>query len=362
MYLTINKKTLTEAVRFSAVGKMYPITEHVRLKASADSLIIDGYDGELYTSYSLPCNVEKEGVVLVSKKLLADALKKLKDANITIKADPDAVYIGNIKLPAFEEGLEEFYLMDFKEEASFILPSEAFKHIEKVRHAVCKDTDRFNLTGVHLRGSDIVATDGHRLALYTLKDVKFETITLPVKLIDLLLKMKIKNDVKIYFNSERVCAEVGGFKIYAYLSEGIFPNYRDVIPSDDRNTVIIKVNKEALIDTIERVIIGDDRKDKPIQIDIINNTLKVKTATSSGGYYSYNDKTDHYSEADVNIELLKGSELQIGFNARYLLDAIRPIQGDIIIKFIDKDSQITVLDTADDGYLALVMPMVINFK
>lgn len=362
MYLTINKKQLVEAVRFSAVGKMYPITEHVRLKASADSLIIDGYDGDLYTSYSLQCEVKQEGVVLVSKKLLADALKKIKDANINIKADTDALYVNNLKLPAFEEGLEEFYLMDFKEEASFILPADALKYIEKVRYAVSKDTDRFAINGVHLRNSDIVATDGHRLALYTLKDITFEEITLPVKLIDLLLKMKIKNDVKIYFNSERVCAEVGGFKIYAYLSEGIFPNYRDVIPSDDRNTVIIKANKEALIDVIERVIIGDDRKDKPIQIDILNNTLKVKTATSSGGYYSYNNKTDYYSEADVSIETLRGSELQIGFNARYLLDAIRPIQGDIIIKFIDKDSQITVLDTADDGYLALVMPMVINFK
>jgi DNA polymerase-3 subunit beta len=362
MHLQISKKVLTEAIRLSVSGKVYPIMESVRLTAGSGSLVIDGFDGVLYTSHTLPCDVMQEGAVLINKKQLTDALKKLKDTKINIKADGDALYLNNIKLPTFNNYLEEFYLVDFQPEHSFILPSEAINYIEKVRHAVSKDESRFAINGVHLKGNEIVATDGHRLALYSLKSASFKEITLPVKLVDLLLKIKIKSDNNISFNKEMVCVEAGSYKVYGYITDAIFPNYRDVIPSDDRNILIIKANKEALIDIIERVIIGDDRKDKSIQIDILGSTLKVKTAISSGGYYSYDNKTDYYSEAEMPIEILRGFELKIGFNSKYLLDAIRPIQGDVIIKFIDKDGQITVLDTADDGYLALVMPMTIDIR
>jgi DNA polymerase-3 subunit beta len=371
MLLTVAKKELTEAVKLTATGKGVRILEAVRLTAKDGVLTLDGFDGEVYTSITVNANIQTEGRAVVFKKQLSDALKNLKDKMLTIKVESDALFINNVKLPALDEAfLDEFANRDeasITEALEFTMPSEAFfKALNKVKYAMSKENERFTISSVCITDKAFVATDGYRLAVYNTDYSLSEKIVIPSKTVLLLSKIKTANgDVRIKFNKEQACFITKQIKIFFYISEGVYPDYKQVIPKDESNKVVIKVNKEQLITALRNTTISDDRKSKPVILEITDNKLKIKTALKLGrGYYSYSvDNATFYTETEIDIELLRNEAgvFKIGFNSNYLIDAISGIEGDAIIKFVNADTQITILDSKDDNYLALVMPMTVEF-
>jgi DNA polymerase III beta subunit len=359
--IQVNKKQLTEALNIIQVGKIFPILENVRLTVNRSGLILEGYDYEVYTAVKIPYagTIDNEIKALIPKKALSDIVKKLKDKEITITITDNNVVINGITLKTNSEMLEEYPNMDIPSEHVIDYDvNSLFKAIRKVEHAMAKEPEKFYINGLCLNGNEVVGTDGHRLALYKLPNVLTnDRLLIPYKTVKLLMKLKPKsNNITIQYNTEKISFTVDNITILSHQLENRYPNYYDVIPGDGANNIVFKVNKQDIIEAIEKIIIVDNRKEKSIALEITDNMLTIKTALTRY------DNIDFYSEMVLPIEVLRNTvgNYRIGFNGKYLIDALSSVENEAIIKIINKDSQITILDNQDNNYLSLVMPMEIQ--
>jgi DNA polymerase sliding clamp subunit (PCNA homolog) len=105
-----------------------------------------------------------------------------------------------------------------------------------------------------------------------------------------------------------------------------------------------------LIDSIKRVIIAEENDNKPIKLKLLDNKLIISTPPTS----------DTYAEDEIEVNY-DGEEFEIGFNGKYILEAVDEIEDkNIVAKFINKDSQTVIIpENPEERYLAVVMPMTI---
>ncbi len=173
------KKDLQEAFKkvISEKKAALPILTNFLLKAEDGKLTVYGTDLEVYTSYTIPADVEEEGSICVNSKKISDISKVLAQNEALLYTDGETLKITSGKtkysLPTFEADdfpLPESYPSDL---AILISGQELLKGISKTIYAVSKDESRFALNGVcfsFIKGKlDFVATDGHRLALYNIQ-------------------------------------------------------------------------------------------------------------------------------------------------------------------------------------------------
>jgi DNA polymerase III, beta subunit (EC 2.7.7.7) len=258
-------------------------------------------------------------------------------------------------LPTFEADdfpLPESYPSDL---AILISGQELLKGISKTIYAVSKDESRFALNGVcfsFINGKlDFVATDGHRLALYNIQvngNLEGKYIV-PLKALNELKKLVSDfEDVEVAVSGSSIFFKGSNYILSARLLEGVFPDYTQVIPNSFNIEIVL--SKSELIDSIKRVIIAEDNDNKPIKLKLVNNKLIISTPPTSDAYAE--------DEIEVNYD---GEEFEIGFNGKYILEAVDEIEDkNIVVKFINKDSQTVIIpENPEERYLAVVMPMTI---
>jgi DNA polymerase-3 subunit beta len=360
MQLKINTKQFTNAVKncnsFKSKSRSaLPILRQVMLKALDNQLTIYSTDLDIYTVFTIPADVqEEEGIILVNHKKLLDILKAIKDKEITIKTEKDYLFIDNTKLKIDLEPddfpLPEAFPSDL---AVSISGKELLKGISKTIYAVSKDESRFALNGVcfsFIKGKlDFVATDGHRLALYTtdISEKKYEGKYIISEKVFKTLKNLVKqsSDVEFAIKNEFAFFKIDNAIIQVKLTEGVFPDYYQVIP--EQFNIELKLDRYLFTEILSEVISVIENKDKPIILTLKDNKLTVANA---------------YDE-DVSIERFIAyktySDFRIGFNGKYLFEAINCIDSrNVIVKFIDKDSQAVITpENTEERYIAVVMPM-----
>jgi DNA polymerase sliding clamp subunit (PCNA homolog) len=196
-----------------------------------------------------------------------------------------------------------------------------------------------------------VATDGHRLALYNIQvngNLEGKYIV-PLKALNELKKLVSDfEDVEVAVSGSSIFFKGSNYILSARLLEGVFPDYTQVIPNSFNIEIVL--SKSELIDSIKRVIIAEDNDNKPIKLKLVNNKLIISTPPTSDAYAE--------DEIEVNYD---GEEFEIGFNGKYILEAVDEIENEnIVIKFINKDSQTVIVpEDSEERYLAVVMPMTI---
>ena len=134
----------------------------------------------------------------------------------------------------------------------------------------------------------------------------------------------------------------------ARLLEGVFPDYTQVIPKSFN--IEVEVLKGDILDSVKRVVEAEESDAKPIKLTLKENKLIISTPTVE----------DAYAEDEIDIEYNQ-EEFEIGFNGKYIIDAIDEIEDrNVIVKFIDKDCQAVIIpENHKERYLAVVMPMTI---
>lgn len=177
MKLTVNTKQFKKAVKNCITEKARggaSILKQLYLKAVDGILIVYGTDLEMSTQFSLPANIQEEGVVLVDYKKLTDILKTIKDKEITIKTENGYLFINNTRI-LINLKLDDFPLPDAfpSDLAVSISGKELLRGVNKTLYATYKEkTDLYkNFKGICFsfvdNNLDFVATNGHRLALYS---------------------------------------------------------------------------------------------------------------------------------------------------------------------------------------------------
>jgi len=364
--LSIDKKNFLDAIKkiIGVVEKKssLPILTNFLMVAQDDTLTIHGSDLEVYISIRIPAKMEEEGKFCVNAKKISDILKLLSGNEVNIDVDKNILRIKsgktNYKLPTFVP--EDFPKMpEFQENNAFYISGVSLlRGISSVMYASSKESSRYALSGVafSMKGNiiDFVATDGHRLALYrvnTDQNLEKNILIVPQKALNELKKLITGlEDIEIsYVDSESMLFfKSKEWLLATRLVEGAFPDYEAVIP--ESYNIEIVLNIEEFENALKRVSVVIDSDIKPVVIRLEDNKMIIKTPSSE----------ENQAEEQLDIEYNQ-EPFEIGFNSKYIIDALEPIEEkEFIIRFTSPQAQTLILPKEEQNYKTIVMPMSVS--
>jgi len=359
MKLTVNTKQFKKAVKNCITEKARggaSILKQLYLKAVDGILIVYGTDLEMSTQFSLPANIQEEGVVLVDYKKLTDTLKTIKDKEITIKIQDDYLFINKTKI-SMNLKPDDFPLPDAfpSDLAISISGKELLRGINKTIYAISKEkTSHERFKGICFSFVDnnlnFVATNEHRLALYSTEITNKITgkYIIPEKVFKTLINLKPDGDVLFAVKDYKAFFKFDNVLIQVKLIDDVFPNYQSVIP--DSFNIELKLDRYIFMNLLEEFITVLNHPEKPVILTISNNKLIITNNTDDVAI-------ERIYDLDTNF-----NDFKISFNAKYLHEAISVIDDmNILVKFVNKDTQAVIIpETPEEKYLAVVMPRELN--
>ena len=337
-----------------------PALEGILLEAGSD-LRLTGYNLETGIRTIVPADIREEGTLVLGARLFGEIVRKLPDDIVTFQSEN---YMVNIKC-----GMSEFNILgtdpeEFPElptveyQNSLILPQSRLKAmISQTLFAVSDNESRPIHTGslfeVDSEGLTIVSVDGYRLALrHESIDKKegAETFSFVVPGAALSEMEKICSDVdepaSVTQGARHVMFKVGDTMLVSRRLEGEFLAYRQAIPRN--NTIHVEGETRALLSSIDRVsLIISDKLKSPLRCVFDSNLLKISTKTAIG---------DAYDECPLSGD---GGGLEIGFNNKYLMDALKAAPADKVrLELTTGVSPCVILPTeGEENFLYMVLPV-----
>lgn len=359
-----------------------PILSNVLLEASSGNLLtLSSTDLELAVIESVPAlEVQQGGSITVPAQMFFDIISRLSEGSTPLLSlvskqeenhkgeDQEASFVISTGRATFRLSTlpaEDFAVV--KKEAhpfSFSLkPTELSDLFEKTKYAISLEETRYFLNGIFLEigGTDkgvylrAVATDGHRLAKAETQNISFQT-SLPKEKIGLILPYKTVSEVLkiidlkaqeiiVAFSEKTISFTCGGVHLISRLIDGTFPDYEKVIPVD--NPFQLNMSPKIFSQAVDRVAVLASDKTNAIKLTVREDTLILSSSNPHAGA----------ALEEIEVEY-KGNSFELGFNARYLLEATKIIKGqEMTIMMRDPASAILINDTADPGFIAVIMPM-----
>ncbi|SKC88866.1 DNA polymerase III subunit beta [Maledivibacter halophilus] len=336
-----------------------PILKGILLEAKNDQLKLVGNDLDIGIENYIDTKILEEGSIVVTSKLFVDIIRKLPDSDVEIEVDEqNNVFIkcenSEFKLVG-QPALEFPQLPYIEENNTYIISQDLFKNmIRQTIFATSQDETRPILTGALIEIQDknilMVAIDGYRLALrkaYLNADIKNRAV-IPSKTlneINRILGNESEGNIYISFTDKQILFSIDKTRIISRLLEGEFINYNQIIPKEYKSKV--KVNTKKLLDSIERAsLLAKEGKNNAIKFSIKDEIMNVSSNVEIG---SVNE--------EVRIEL-EGGDIDIGFNSKYLLDALKVIDSEeIYLEFTTAVSPCVMKPTDNDNYIYLVLPV-----
>ena len=345
-----------------------PVMECIKIDCNHNTVVFTGNNLELCIEYKADIEVKEGGCIALPSKIFGDIARKLPDGNVTLSVNEEN------NVTKIKGGISEFNIQglisnewpeppSIEEKYSFTVEEYKLKNIIKrlIPFVAVTEGKRPTLTGslfeIKKNEMTVVASDGHRLGVVkeTIKDndenMKF---IIPGSTLRELLKI-LRDDessVKVTVSDKHVMLEFEHFKVFTRLIDGDYLRYEPIIAAN--NTIKMEVNSHELRDSLERamLIINDDDtspdKRMPVRLSIGYDKIEVSCMTSKG---KVNDA--------INAKI-EGGELVIGFNCRFLIDAIASCDEEKIE--IDLSTPVSgcfmrSLDEKNSNYVFMILPV-----
>ena len=357
MNFDVDKRELLKGLVFiqSIAGRKttLPILSHVLMEVDRESLYLTGTDLETGIREGLPANVHQEGRASVSAKKLYEIVRELPDEPIHFeKKENHWVTLkcgkSNFNLAGLDP--DEFPSLPVYREEHFskVPTSILMEMIEKTVFAASNEESRYHLNGIFLLQAKqankevlrMVATDGHRLSLihregYRIRGIE-KGIILPKK--GVLEAKRIMGDkegegqIEIYFDGTHGFLRIGKSLVILRLIDGEFPEYEQVIPKE--NDKRIRMEREKIHACLRRISTMVSEKVEGVKLSLSRNMIEGSSFNQDFG--------DAKEEVEVAYE---GSSLEVGFNARYLLEVLNVV-----------DTSEIWMELKDEGSPAILRP------
>ena len=350
--ITIAGRTVSQKSTISALEGIY---------VTAGALLtLTGYNLETGISISMEADVKDMGAAIFPAKLFGDIVRKMPEDTVTIRVDD------NYKCK-ISSGLSSFVIMVAPSDDFPTLPDVEFDKAIWVPQNILKDMIsgtifsvsenqarpiqtgcKFEIDPEHIT---VIAVDGYRLALRREKIDNPENRTLSFVVPSPALREveKILGDTddncSFTLGLKHILFQIGSATLVCRMLEGEFLDWRRVVPTD--NPIKIGANVKSLVNSLERVnLIVSEKLKSPVRMTIGENVMALRTSNSLGNAY------DECSIAG------NGNDMEIGFNCRYMLDALKAIPAEEIIFELKTNLSPAVMSpTEGNRFTYMVLPV-----
>ena len=361
-YLLKNLNSISGVITSNPV---VPILENVLFEIEGGNLLITASDLQTSVMVELQVESKEDGSVAIPAKILIETLKNLPEQPVTFSIDDQNYNIeinsdnGRYKLAGENSadfpkvpGVNDGYSSDINSE---ILNSA----ISNTIFSTSTDELRPAMTGVFFKlsstGCTFVSTDGHRLVKYIRTDIKGDEVDhdmiLPRKSLNLLksiLPTDKSSDIKLDFNASNAYFSFENIKMVCRLIDERYPDYDNVIPSDNSNTVTI--TKSELLGSLKRISIYANKTTNQVRFKISGSEILISA-----------EDLDFSNEANERISCEHdGDDIEIGFNAKFLIEMLSNIESEKVILKLSEPNRAGLLIPEDindnEDITMLVMP------
>jgi DNA polymerase-3 subunit beta len=363
MEIIVGKEELSKALHLLngviEQKKTLPILANFLIEAGENKALLAGTDLEVGIKKTIPVTVKKPGGTTLSARRLYEIVRELPEAQVSIKvseSDVTTLECGRAEFKIKGTAKEEFPALpkaEGKEQLS-INQKVLAQMVKKTAFATSSDETRYTLTGILFQVKEdflkLVATDGHRLAVIKKKiEAKGleKEIILPKKALLEVVKLDDgqEENIKIFLLENQALFERGEAMLFSRIIEGQFPDYTGVIPKETPRKIILK--RDEFMGALRRTSTMMSERSIPTKLVLSKGKFTVLCINPDLG------------EAKEELEIKPPQEdLTIGFNARYLIDALNVIeQENVELALNDAVSPATLRGEGDEDYLCVVMPM-----
>jgi DNA polymerase-3 subunit beta len=343
-----------------------PILSNVLLRAEGSKLTLKATDLDLEILETVPADVKQPGATTVSAQTLYDIVRKLAEgAEVSLETSGDG------GLLAIRSGRSNFSLQmlpetDFPDltvgefPVSFTLPAATLRGlIDRTQFAISTEETRYYLNGIYLHlvtSGDAkllraVATDGHRLAQAQIPAPAGLTtmpgLIVPRKTVGELQKLLETSDdeVRVEVSDNKIRVTINDVVLTSKLIDGTFPDYVRVIPNG--NDKLMKVDRGEFADAVDRVSTVASERGRAVKMALADGKLIL----------SVNNPDSGSATEEIGVDFA-GDPIEIGFNAKYLLDIGSQLRsGTAVFKLADPGSPTLIEDDDDKNALFVLMPM-----
>jgi len=334
-----------------------PILSNVLLTARDGRLQLTTTDLDVGITGSVEAQVDKEGSTTLPARRLVSIVRELPASEIEVAVD--SKNIASIRSgPSFFKiiglGEAEFpALPDFTKAREFKIPQVVLRDgLRKTSYAISTDETRYVLNGIYTSFRDgkltLVATDGRRLAMVD-ADLEFpashETdVIVPSKAVNELQRLLGETgETVVKLTDNQISFQTGDTLLCSKLIDGNYPNYRQVIPGDSNERVVI--NREALLETVRRVSLLSSEKSNSVKLIFGENRIEVTANSPDVG------------EAQESMDVIyQGPAMQIAFNPEFLQAPLRNLDTETVyLDLIDEMSPGVI--RIEGNFLYVLMPM-----
>lgn len=335
-----------------------PALEGILIEAENNMVRVTGFDNEVGTTTQIDAEVSEDGKAVVNARHLCDILRMVPGNDVTIQNDERNIC--KIQSDSIKYNIIGLNPRDYPE-----LPAVRNTNPIVINQGILKDMIRrtifsvstsernpvhggikFEITQGQIR---LVSIDGSRLSIRQEKiDYNGENLSfiVPAKALNEIIKLS-ENDEDDYIISladRHIGIQTGSYCTISRLLEGNFIDYKTAIPSSFQTKAIINVKN--IIECIERTSLIITDRSSPLKLVIENGVMKFSCNTAIG------------SASDTMYADIEGKNLDIGFNNKFILEALKATSSEkIIINFGNTNQPITIIPVEGDNFLFLILPV-----
>jgi DNA polymerase-3 subunit beta len=364
------KATIERAVLLKSLGHVQsvverrntiPILSNVLMEAREDgSLRLMATDLDLQVDESVPANVTQPGAITVSAHTFFDIVRKLPEGSqveLTAAEGKMQVVAGRSRFNLSTLPRDDFPVTAEGElPTRFELPAATLRQIiEKTRFAISSEETRYYLMGIFFHVVDeqlrAAATDGHRLARVTIARPdgaeEMPDVIVPRKAVNELYRLleELEGTVEISLSATKIRFGLGSAVLTSKLIDGTFPDYNRVIPTG--NDKLLKLDPKSFSAGVDRVSTIASEKTRAVKMSVDRDKVTLSVTSPENGVATEEVPADYGADG-----------LEIGFNAKYLLDILGEIDGDIVeVHLADAAAPTLLRENDKSNALYVLMPM-----